>query len=36
MGKVVRREYIKIPKDYWTSSINVEYIIRKENAKKTT
>ncbi len=36
MGKNARWEYLEIPKDYWTSSINVEYIIRKRNAKKTT
>ena len=36
MGETIRREYIEIPEDYWTSSLNIEYIIEEENAKKTT
>ena len=28
--------YIEIPEDYWTSSLNIEYIIEEENAKKSS
>jgi len=34
MGKVARRKYIEIPKNYWTSSANVKYITKETNAKK--
>ena len=33
MGRIVRREYVEIPKDYWTSSCDVKYIIKEKNAK---
>jgi hypothetical protein len=33
MGTTSRRKYIEIPPDYWTSTINVEYIIKGNNAK---
>ena len=36
MGEVIRREYIEIPEDYWTSSLNIEYITKEENAKKSS
>ena len=30
MGKAVRREYVEIPDDYWESSIEEEYVIKRE------
>ena len=35
MGRVVRRKYIEVPKKYWTSTWNGEYIMKEENAKRT-
>ena len=35
MGTIVRRKYIEVPKNYWTSTWDGQYIIKEENAKTT-
>jgi hypothetical protein len=35
MGTIVRRKYIEIPNDYWTSTWNGQYIIKESDAKRT-
>ena len=36
MGTIVRRKYIEIPKNYWTSSLaNIKWITKEDNAKKS-
>ena len=34
MGRTARRKYIEVPKDYWVSSIKVEWVTKENNAKK--
>ena len=35
MGTIVRRKYIEIPTDYWTSTWDGQYIIKESDAKRT-
>jgi len=32
MGRVIRRQYINVPNNYWECSHNVIYIIEENNA----